>query len=72
MIVGIVDDGARDGHALLLSAGELARVVVHAIFEPDHAQRGLRALLALAADGSLVSRSGSSTFSSAVSTGIRL
>ena len=47
MIVRVVDDGARDGDALLLTARELARVVVHAVLEADHAQRRLRALLAL-------------------------
>ena len=49
MIVGIVDDGARDRDALLLTARELARVVVHSVLEADHAERGLRALLALGA-----------------------
>ena len=29
------DDGARDGDALLLAAGELPRVVVHAVVEAD-------------------------------------
>ena len=66
------DDGARDRHALLLAAGELARVVVDAVLEADHARaRSARACLRSAPD-SLVSSSGSSTFSSAVSTGIRL
>ena len=68
----VVDDGARDGDALLLPAGELARVVLHAVLEADDAQRGLRALLALGRRRGCVSRSGSSTFSTAVSTGIRL
>ena len=68
----IGDDGARDGHALLLPARELARVVVHAILEADHAQRGLDALLALGLATGSVRSSGSSTFWNAVSTGSRL
>jgi len=34
-------DGARDGDALLLAAGKLGRIVVHAMAEPDIAQFGL-------------------------------
>ena len=29
------DDRARDGHALLLAAGELPRIVIHAVVETD-------------------------------------
>src|SRR6185369_2903285 len=32
----IGDDRARDGHALFLSTGELARIVLRAVFEADH------------------------------------
>ena len=39
----VVHDGARDRDALLLPAGELPRVVAHAVFEADDAERGLRA-----------------------------
>ena len=48
-IGGVVHDGARDRDALLLPARELARVVVHPVFEADDAERGLRALLPLGA-----------------------
>src|SRR5882762_7245596 len=44
---GIGDDGAGDGHALFLSAGELARVVIHALGKADDAERGLHVLAAL-------------------------
>src|SRR4051812_43024203 len=46
---GVVHDRARDRDALLLTAGELAREVTHAVFEADHTERGLRALLPLVA-----------------------
>ena len=45
--IGIGDDGARDGDALLLAARERARVVVEPLVEADDAQRGLGALQAL-------------------------
>src|SRR5205085_8439169 len=35
---GLRDDGAGEGHALLLAAGELQRLVVHLVFELEHAQ----------------------------------
>src|ERR1700739_1762730 len=35
---GIGDDGASDGYALLLPAGELSRIVMHAVREPDDAE----------------------------------
>ena len=38
----VVDDGARDGDALLLPARELPRVVAHAVLEADDAERRLR------------------------------
>src|SRR5258707_10240883 len=41
------DDGAGDGYTLLLSAGELARIVVHAIREADDAERGFDVLAAI-------------------------
>src|ERR1700726_3967059 len=44
---GVSDDSARNGHALLLSAGELARIVVHAFREADDAERGFDVLTAL-------------------------
>lgn len=33
-----IDDGARQGHALLLAAGKLKRFVVHLVLEPQHAE----------------------------------
>src|SRR6266403_1792635 len=41
------DDGAGDGYTLLLSAGELARIVVHAVGEADDAERGFDVLAAI-------------------------
>src|SRR5712692_6938399 len=41
------DNGASDSDALLLSAGKLARVVMHAIGQIDDAERGLHVLAAL-------------------------
>src|SRR5437867_889605 len=46
---GVAHDRARDRHALLLAARELARVVVHAIGEPDQLEREQGALAALLA-----------------------
>ena len=43
MIAGFVDERARDGDALLLAAGELRRLVVHAVGEPDRRERAARA-----------------------------
>ena len=40
-------DGAGDGHALLLAAGELARLVLRAVGDAHDAERGLDAALAL-------------------------
>ena len=68
----IGDDRARDRDALLLAARELPRVVLRAIRQADDLERGHRALAALASSTGCVSSSGSSTFSTAVSTGIRL
>ena len=39
----VVDEGARDGDALLLAAGELRGGVVHALFEADEADELERA-----------------------------
>src|SRR5437763_6539453 len=44
----IGDDGAGDGDALLLTAGELSRIVTYAIGEADDAQRGLDVFAPLA------------------------
>src|SRR5260370_6535157 len=41
------DDGEGNGDALFMSAGELARVVVHAIREADDAKRGFDMLAAM-------------------------
>src|SRR5688572_5199946 len=38
----LVDQGAGDGYALTLAAGELVRVVMHALPEPHPLQRALR------------------------------
>src|SRR5258706_73795 len=42
----VSDDGARDGDALRLSAGELARIMVHAFRQADDAKRGFDVLAA--------------------------
>ncbi len=63
------DEGAGDCHALLLTAGELARIVAGAIAEADAVQ-----CLPARCDarfGRPASSSGSITFSSAVSAGTR-
>ena len=44
-----VDEAASDGHALLLAAGQLRRVVVHAVAQADALQQGLGPLAGLAA-----------------------
>src|SRR6266446_1080822 len=44
---GVGDDGAGDGYTLLLSAGELARIVVHAVGEADDAKGGFDVLAAI-------------------------
>src|SRR6187455_362663 len=44
---GVGHDRARDGHALLLSARELARLVVGPAFEAHHLEHGLDVLPAL-------------------------
>ena len=67
------DDRARDRDALLLAAGELVRIVVHAVGQARRASSAASHVLApLARATARVSSSGSSTFSNAVSTGIRL
>ena len=43
------DERARDRHALLLAAGELVRIVVHAVGEAHHVERGQHMRVALAA-----------------------
>ena len=45
----IGDQRPRDGHALLLAAGQLVRVVIRAVGEPDQRERGLDALAPIAA-----------------------
>jgi hypothetical protein len=51
---GVVDQGAGDGDALALSAGELVGLVVHAGFEVDVAQGLFGALDALGGGGAVV------------------
>ena len=58
------DDRAGDADALLLAAGELARVVLRAVGEADDLQRDRRTRLRRSAFDSLVSSSGSSTLRS--------
>src|SRR5260370_32351301 len=41
------DDGAGDGNALLLTAGELARIMVHAVGKPYDTESGVHMLAAL-------------------------
>src|SRR5712692_10451264 len=52
----LVHQGARDGHALLLPPGELAREVMCAVGKPHALERQLRALLALFRGNSRVHR----------------
>ncbi len=70
--VGIGDDGARDADALLLTAGELPRIVPRALGQAHDLQRDRRRACAARPSTSDVSSSGSSTLRSAVSTGSRL
>ena len=67
----IGDERARDRDALLLAAGQFARLVARAVREPDDLQRRRGILLSLRAFSD-VSSSGSSTLRCAVSTGSRL
>ena len=60
---GPADDGAGDGDALLLAAGELRREVVHARAQADPLERGLRQLAPLARLASVRYSSGISTLS---------
>ncbi len=46
---GVGDEGARDGHALLLAAGELVGVVLHAVREAHERERHLDPLAPFAA-----------------------
>ena len=59
-------DGARDGHALLLAAGELRRKVVEPLAQADQLQRFVGLI------GSSAMSVTSATFSRAVRLGIRL
>src|ERR1700729_665528 len=43
---GVGDDGAGDGDALFLSAGKLARVVIHAVAETYNTQSSFHVLAA--------------------------
>ncbi len=70
--VGVGHDRPGDRDALLLAAGELPGVVVLPPFEADDPQGRHRAAASAASCERWVSRSGSSTFSNAVMTGIRL
>jgi len=45
--VGSATIARGDGHALFLSAGELAGIVIHALGQADDAERGLHVLAAL-------------------------
>ena len=65
-------DRAGDGDPLLLSAGELPRIVVHPVGQARRPPGRPRTCSARSLRLSRVSISGSSTFSYAVSTGIRL
>ena len=69
--LGVVHDGARDGHALHLTAGELVRPLFQ-VFSQTHA--GKRFLRAMPALGLRVPESNSaiSTFASTVWCGMRL
>ena len=64
-------NGASNADSLLLTAGQLPRVVIGSIGQPDRFQRQLDSLRRCDED-SLSNSVGNSTFSYAVSTGIRL
>jgi hypothetical protein len=51
---GIVDEGARDGHPLPLTARKLVGLVVHAVLQPDVFQDLGRHLFAFAAAAACV------------------
>ena len=68
----VVDERARDRHALPLTAGQLVRQVRGALGEADHLERRERLAPRLAARATRATSSGSSTFSTALRTGIRL
>ena len=68
----IGDDGARDRDALLLPAGQLARIVVRRGRASPTMPSAVITCSRRCFFDSFVSSSGSSTFSNAVSTGIRL
>ena len=51
---GAVDQGAGDGHALALAAGELIGLVIHALAQADVGQRFLGAVDALGGGGAVV------------------
>ena len=70
--VGVGHDRPRDRHALLLAARELPGIVVLAALQADDPQRRQHVLAPSAARQVGQQSSGSSTFSKAVSTGIRL
>ena len=59
-------------HALALAAGELLRDVRRPLAEADHLERGHRPARAPGPPGRALTSSGSSTFSTALRTGIRL
>ena len=68
----IGDDRARDADALLLTAGQLARLVLGAVAQSPPGSSAAPTRLRRSAADSEVSSSGSSTLRSAVSTGSRL
>ena len=70
--VGIGDDGAGDADALLLAAGERARVMLRAVRRGRRLPARWRRARGAAALLRCVSSSGSSTLRSALSTGSRL
>ena len=72
MIRGIVDERPGDRHALLLSAGQLAGLVILAPRQADREQRLLRPLAPLARQAMSVYSSGNSTFSAALVRASRL
>ena len=69
---GLGDEGAGDGDALLLTAGQLVRTVLRAVAEPDAIEHRRCAARVPRSISIPLSSSGSSTFSTADSTGIRL
>ena len=67
--VGIEDEAARERHALLLAARQLARVALRKCRQADEVEHAVGARLAISAAGSCRILSGNTTFFAAVMCG---